>query len=186
MSTTLAGLPLGLRTDPTKFPNAQPYNIAPWNYSGTESVTSLPTGVVDWVLIQLRQASSIPNAKSSTAIASRAGFILTDGTIVDINGGPVRFYNAPVTSNLYPVIFHRNHLSIIANHIVLKTDGIYTYDYTGVNQIYNTGTNGLKELSSGIWGMVSGNADGDRVIQTSDFLFGRTNQGSPQAIMQVI
>ncbi len=32
-------------------PTSQPYNTAPWNYLGTESVTSLPSSyIVDWVL----------------------------------------------------------------------------------------------------------------------------------------
>ncbi|MBN1338239.1 MAG: right-handed parallel beta-helix repeat-containing protein, partial [Bacteroidales bacterium] len=38
-------------------PLSQPYNQAPWYYSGTEAVTAIPnTDVVDWVLIELRDA----------------------------------------------------------------------------------------------------------------------------------
>ena len=42
MKTDLTGL--------TDFPLNQPYNTAPWNYTGTESVVSLPALAVDWVL----------------------------------------------------------------------------------------------------------------------------------------
>jgi len=32
-------------------PLSQPYNVSPWNYNGTESVTAIPNSVVDWVLL---------------------------------------------------------------------------------------------------------------------------------------
>ncbi|MEZ5196305.1 MAG: hypothetical protein R2764_07890 [Bacteroidales bacterium] len=37
-------------------PFNQPYNQAPWNYSGTESVASIPNNdIIDWVLVELRE-----------------------------------------------------------------------------------------------------------------------------------
>ena len=47
-------------------PLSQPYNTSPWNYSGTESVSSIPSNVVDWVLVELR-------SDETTVVASRAG-----------------------------------------------------------------------------------------------------------------
>ncbi|HSP88887.1 MAG TPA: hypothetical protein VLN45_12195, partial [Ignavibacteriaceae bacterium] len=35
-------------------PLTQPYNQNPWNYNGTESVSSIPSNVVDWILVELR------------------------------------------------------------------------------------------------------------------------------------
>ena len=35
-------------------PTTQPYSGAPWSYSGTESVGSIPALVVDWILVELR------------------------------------------------------------------------------------------------------------------------------------
>ena len=37
-------------------PLTQPYNVAPWNYAGTEQVGSIPNPeIVDWVLVELRE-----------------------------------------------------------------------------------------------------------------------------------
>ena len=37
-------------------PLSQPFNQLPWNFTGTESVTSIPNAdIVDWVLIELRE-----------------------------------------------------------------------------------------------------------------------------------
>ena len=35
-------------------PKYQPFKAAPWNYLGTEAAASIPTNVVDWVMIELR------------------------------------------------------------------------------------------------------------------------------------
>ena len=63
-------------------PSTQPYTGTPWNYSGTESFTP-PVGatVVDWVLVELRQAAT-PGA-ATTYFARQAGLLLSNGNIVD-------------------------------------------------------------------------------------------------------
>ncbi|NOX19613.1 MAG: hypothetical protein GXO87_15200 [Chlorobi bacterium] len=87
-------------------PLTQPYSGAPWYYPGTESVTSIPSGVVDWVLIELR---STPTLIDET----RAAFLKNDGTLVDLDGtSPVDFPNSSA-GNYYVVIKHRNHLSVM-------------------------------------------------------------------------
>jgi len=41
-------------------PLSQPYNVAPWNYSGTESLASIPADIVDWVLLEFRETAGGP------------------------------------------------------------------------------------------------------------------------------
>jgi pimeloyl-ACP methyl ester carboxylesterase len=90
-------------------PLTQPYNKAPWNYTGNETVTSIPDEIVDWVLVELR--SGIEN---STKVATRAAFIKNDGWIVDTDGAsPLSFYGIS-EGNYYIVVYHRNHLSIMS------------------------------------------------------------------------
>ncbi|MCD4697857.1 MAG: VCBS repeat-containing protein, partial [Bacteroidales bacterium] len=44
--------------NPDHIPLSQPYNIAPWDYTGTESFVSIPNAnVVDWVLVELRDTT---------------------------------------------------------------------------------------------------------------------------------
>lgn len=161
-----------LRTAPT-FPLAQqPYNVPPWNYLGTEHVGSVAAGIVDWVLIELRQAAAPGSA--TTYFARRAALIKSDGTIVDVDGtSPVKFYNATITggNNLYTVIRHRNHLAIIANNAVtMDVNGVYNYNYTtGQGQVYPGTGAGHKQIAAGVWGMTEGNSNGDGTISTLDF-----------------
>jgi len=165
-----------------KVPLLQPYNTAPWNYAGTESVSVLPDDVIDWVLVELRQATAPASATTSTILAKRAAFLKSDGTIVDLDGvSTVRFDDHYVTSpnNLYTVIRHRNHLAIMSAVGATLTGGVYSYDFTtGLNAAYGGGS-GYKQVGS-TFGMVAGDADKDGNVYISDYNrlingFGTTN-----------
>jgi len=154
------------------FPLNQPYNTTPWNYSGTESVTSLPSGnIVDWVLVELRDASNIGSATNETMIARQAAFLINDGSVVGLNGSDNLLFSNSIPKfreQLFTVVYHRNHIPIISEYPLIKTSGVYSYDFTsGENQVHG-GTLGHKELSSGVWGMIAGDADASDVVDQND------------------
>lgn len=98
-------------------PLNQPY--ASQGYMGTEStsMTVLATtgnmAVVDWVLVELRDATS-PN----TIIETRAGLLLANGSVVDVDGvSPVAFTKAR-GANYHVAIRHRNHLGVMTQEPV--------------------------------------------------------------------
>ena len=151
-------------------PLSQPYNIAPWNYNGTENVGAIPNSdIVDWVLIELRETTGgASTATSGTMIARQAGFILSDGAIVNIDGSsPLRF-GIEVTDNLFAVVYHRNHLGIMSANPLIYSGDEYIYDFTsGVGQVYG-GINGHIEIGTGIWGMMAGDGNNDGEICNKD------------------
>jgi hypothetical protein len=174
MNNTLATvLPLGSRSDNTKFPNQQPYNGAPWNYSGSENIATIPSNVVDWVLVDLRHASSPANAHTSSSLGKQAGLLLKNGSIVALDGlSAIQFTNlASYSDNLYPVIYHRNHMPIIAGNAATKdANQIVTYNYsTSSSQIYG-GANGCIQVDSSPvrWAMMAGDASNDGAIFLND------------------
>jgi hypothetical protein len=157
-------------TDP--FPLTQPYSVAPWGYPGSENVTVVPADVVDWVYIELRQASDPSLADASTIFGKRAAFLKSDGKIVDMDGiSPVKFYNAPLTpgNSVYAVVKHRNHLAAMSNTGALKNGtGIYEYDFTDLESKTYGGPDGIK-LVAGKWSLVGGNGAFDADINSSDY-----------------
>jgi len=168
-------------------PLSQPYSGSPWNYSGAESVTSIPANVVDWILVELRQAD-VP-AHATTALARRAAFLLNNGTVVDLDGvSAVNFYNVTLTQNLFPVIWHRNHMPIIAANVAgMNSSGTYAYDYsTGSGQVYG-GANGCRQIDTSPvrWGMMAADASNDGNIYANDYTdywipeFGQTSTYQP-------
>lgn len=144
-------------------PLSQPYNIAPWNYTGTESIVSEPnTNIVDWVLVELRDTTEAQYASGETMIARQAAFVLNDGSIVGLDGVSNLQFNNSIIHQLFIVIWHRNHLGVMSAYPLTETGGVYNYDFTtGADEAYG-GANGHKEIGTGIWGMIAadGNADG--------------------------
>jgi hypothetical protein len=158
-------------------PVNQPYNTAPWNYNGTENVASIPnSNIVDWVLLDYRDATNAASATLLTRIGLQAAFLRTDGSIVDLDGTSLLPFNYTLNNQLFIVIWHRNHLGIISSGPVAISGGTYTWDFTnGVSQAY--GSDAQVELSTGIWGMKTGDANGDGVIDESDKIIWSTQAG---------
>ena len=146
------------------YDNASPV----WLYSGTETVSSFPANTVDWVLVQLRDASDAASAGSGSIIGSQAGLLLDDGSIVDVDGNPLVIKQA-YNSGLFVVIYHRNHLGVISNfNVGINGTGTYEYDFSdAVNKVFG-GSNGHKDLGSGIYGLVSADGNANGLIQSTD------------------
>lgn len=158
-------------------PLMQPYNPAlpyygnpspVWIYAGTESVASVPAGVVDWVLIELRDATDAASATSATMIAQQAAFVLSDGTVVDLDGTSMLSFDVPITNNLFVVVYHRNHLAVMSNYPLVENAGVYGYDFsTGEDQVYGGGI-AHSLLEPGVWGMTGGDGNGDGQTNNAD------------------
>jgi hypothetical protein len=150
-------------------PLQQPYSMSPWDYAGTESVVSIP-GInnVDWVLVELRDAADAASANSGTMIARQAAFVQKDGAIVGIDGSAVLQFNVAVNQQLFVVIWHRDHLAIISANALIETAGLYDYDFSTSSSQVLGGTNGYKEVATGIWGMVAGDSNADGTVDGLD------------------
>lgn len=143
-------------------PKKQPYNIPPWNYAGTESVSTVPPSVVDWVLVELRTGIN----KSST-IARRAGFLKSDGSIVDLDGNsPLKFDFIP-KGRYYIVIRHRNHLAVMSAKPVMISDSTSLYDFT-TSQSKAYGINPMVNLGNNVYGMYAGDGDDNGGVSSTD------------------
>ncbi|MFU8844719.1 MAG: hypothetical protein ACNA7V_13030, partial [Bacteroidales bacterium] len=156
-------------------PLSQPYNVAPWNYAGSESVATIPPNVVDWVLVEIRDATTAGSANAGTMLGRKAAFILNNGKIVDLDGSSLPVFSGSVTNNLYVVVWHRNHLNMMSASALVKAGGIYPYDFTNAqNKAY---LNGQKNLGGGSFGMYAGNGDANTTVNNLD----KTNVWAIQA-----
>ena len=142
----------------TVLPTGQPYDSSPWNYKGTESVAgdffSTHTDIVDWVLVEIKNSLMV-------TVGTRAAFLKNDGTIVDVDGlSPVVIKGRP-EGNYYIVIRHRNHLAVMSAGMETLNGASSMYDFTtGTSQCYG---NDAADLG-GVYGMYSGDTDGDGTI----------------------
>jgi len=148
-------------------PMGQPYDTYPWEYDGAEAVSILPNAdIVDWLLVEIRDASSASSATSATSLGGQAAFIQRDGQIVGLDGNPVLSFDLQITQNLFVVLWHRNHLPVLSNYAVIPTNGIHTYDFTtAASQAYGNNQN---DLGGGVFGMIGGDANADGTINQFD------------------
>jgi hypothetical protein len=148
----------------------QPYGGAPWNYAGTETVDAIPNAdVVDWVLLEFRHTAAGPEtATADSVVATKAAFILSDGSIVDLDGESNVLVPTSFEDNLYVVIYHRNHIKMMSAYPLTKVSGIYTYDFTTAqSQAYG---DGQKVLTGGN-GMYAADGNSDGQVSNFDLFF---------------
>ncbi len=168
-------------------PLNQPFDTPPlsnpspdWYYTGTESVASIPNAfIVDWVLVEFRDAPTVATALPGTAISTQAAFIRNTGEIVGLDGlNPITFTGA-IINNLYAVVWTRNHVGIISANPLVEVGGLYTYDFSSGSGQAVGGTAALKQLSTSpvMWGIKSGDANGTGVVAPGD----KTNVWTLQA-----
>lgn len=177
-------------------PLSQPFNSANYgNYAGSESVASIPNGVVDWVLLELRRTttgsltnagpSSVPGS-GTTLIGRRAAFLKFDGSIVSTSGDTSLQFNIPDEGQFFLVVYHRNHLPIMtstANALGLNIfqGGAGTANLTVPANV--AGTAGTEfYVDGGVAKMWSGNVDpSDYVIDGDDRAGAWTNRNTEDA-----
>ena len=148
------------------------YTSATYNYIAS-NVTSIPNAdIVDWVLVELRDAATPAAALPATKLAGwpKAFFIKADGSIVGLDGTSLPSIGNPaVANNLYIVVIHRNHIAVMSATGISLTGSSYLYNFsTAITQAYGDAA-GYKQIGTGVFGMVSGDADADGNISVLDF-----------------
>ncbi|TDH29277.1 hypothetical protein EXU57_04230 [Segetibacter sp. 3557_3] len=145
---------------------SHPFNTAPFNYSGNESVKenfflSNPD-IVDWVLIELRDS-----ANPSSVVARRAALLKKDGTVVEKNGTDTQIRFEGVSASKYFVaVRHRNHLGIRSSGAIDFSSGAGNYDFTSAatkafqNQSYTSTVE-----AGGRWLMRAGNSNSNSNVR---------------------
>ncbi len=151
-------------------PLEQPFNVAPWNYTGDEVVTSIPSDIVDWILVELRETTGGPETATSDSIVMRRALLLrNDGRVVDpYHQTPELKYDIDLNDNIYMVIWHRNHLGVMSAVPISDGDSPAFYDFSESTAQAYGGTDALIDMGDGVYGMMGGDADYSQTITQQD------------------
>lgn len=151
-----------------ELPLVQPYSGVYWNYLGTENVVAIPNAnVVDWVLLEFREtAGDVYTATSATIVAQQAAFLLSDGSIVGLDGSSEVVVPTAFTDNLYIVVYHRNHIRVMSASALTMVGGIYVYDFT--NALAKAFDSQQKGLGGGFFGMYAADGENDGEVFSGD------------------
>lgn len=155
--------------DQNLLPLTQPFNTAPWNYQGTESVVTnndFPPNTVDWVLVEIRDGNDI-----STIVERKAVLLGADGTCTDLETMQtgVQLHNLVTGNSYYVALRHRNHLDIMGSNTVVAGANM-AYNFTDAAQVQD-GINQLVDLNGVLYGLLCGDFNGDGILSVSDFNF---------------
>lgn len=151
-------------------PTLQPFNALPWAYEGTENVVnlnSMPSNVVDWILVELRSESD------TSLVAQRAAWLLSDGSVMDVSGRKgVLFEDVASNEPYFLLVRHRNHLDVLSSMAVTLPN---TYDFT-LSSSQVAGSGQLVGVSENVFALKAGDVDGNGVVSIADFNGYQTQQ----------
>ncbi len=150
-------------------PKTQPFNVHPYYYDSVVHVGTVPQGVVDWVLVEAR--NGIPNLifPGTENLEVHLGFLMKDGSIKALDGvSPIIFKNLQPDCYYYFAVRHRTHLDIFTSEPTSTFYDVMAYNFTtGLDKAF--GTNQMKRLPDGKYAMISGDYDGNGVINSGDY-----------------
>jgi hypothetical protein len=152
-------IPIGLFGIPT--PTGQPYNTAPWYYTGNEAITHYDSTVVDWVMVTVRSDS----ASADSVVMRKAGLLHQDGHVDFVDN----CWSLPFNKRYFVVIEHRNHMGVMSpTGQLLARGGVIRHDFTQFNGyiVVNPNSTGQK-LMGGKWTMLA--CDGKKNTYTNNF-----------------
>jgi hypothetical protein len=162
---------------PTTPPSIYPYNLDP-NRSFI-SVDSIPAGVIDWVVVELRSELTGGNSIYRTC------FVAMDGRIVGLDGKSNVTLPELTSGDFYVAIRHRTHLAVMTSEPrSLKQNSVQSIvDFTTGQGVLGGSTAlkpvGLNNNGSPVFGMTAGDVNGDGVIDNADYeaAWGERNNG---------
>ncbi len=128
------------------------------------TVGAIPSGVTDWVMLELR------SAPDGSPLSQRSFFVKSNGDLVDWDGAATAL-SLPdaVDGSYYIVLKHRNHLAVMsASAIALNNGSATAYDFTtGPDKYYGADAAAL-DTSPDFYGLYTGDATGNGQVQNDD------------------
>ena len=127
--------------------------------------------IVDWVSIEILNESDFSQVDTTVALLRR------DGRVLSLQGDTlINLKLSVVSGNYYIVIRNRNHIAIMSSNSVTLTYSSQLYDFTtGLDKYYG---NDAKQLKTGLYGMYSGDANYDGIINDADFTIYQTDSNN--------
>jgi len=144
-----------------------------WLYVGSDSLNNFPPDIVDWVLVEIRDALDAVSASANTTMVKQPFLLQSNGDIVNASGNNQLEFSTDrlISQGLFIVIWHRNHLAVMNPALMTPSDNdcwTIQYDYSTSSNQVNGGVLGCKELEPGVWGMIAGDGNADKQINNLD------------------
>ncbi len=163
-------------------PKHQPFNVAPWSYNGDEYAVSFDEEVVDWVLVEFRDAPTVEAAIETNTFHSEALLLNKDGYLVNHHmQKPSLNTDKTIVNELFVIIRHRNHIDILSKAPMHFDPGSKAYcrDFSiAIETVFGEASSyKIIDTARNLHAMIAGDADGDGQILPTDRSIFRQNFG---------
>ena len=143
-------------------PTNHPFNVDPYNYSQTVTISNFPANAVDWLLLELRDENDM-----NIVIAQKPVLVNSDGSIIDVSGNSLITFENLADKNYYIVVIHKSHLPVISNTAQPLNDDPSIFDFS-ISANTTMGVEQQKLIDTKYF-MSSGDFDGNGIINSLDF-----------------
>lgn len=152
-------------------PTNQPFKETPWLYEGEESMESIGTNVVDWVLVAVRDRNN-----PATILAQQAALVSITGHLLNMEQEIELVFKDLPSGEYYVSIHHKSHLAILSSQVVTfiamdnEIDSVPLYSFANAEE-KAMGDKQLKRLHPEVshFGMYAGDFDQNNIINSTDF-----------------
>lgn len=124
----------------------------------------MPEGVVDWVLVELRQGSPA----EMTTVRRSAALLFSDGSVREAAGFTPMSFSGLANSDYHVVIRHRNHIDVMSSQATPFLGGVGLWDFRSTNARAH-GTNAMAMLGENGFGLWAGDGTADGQVTAPDF-----------------
>lgn len=145
-------------------PRTSPYadavlaDLSVFNLGGTSGTGAINDDVVDWVWVELRDATD-----NTLVVEGKSAFVQRDGDVVGIDGvSDLTFTQS--ADNYYIAIKHRNHLGVVSAATVALSATVTVVDFADAGNQITFGANAQSVFGTGETALWAGNANGDASI----------------------
>ncbi len=134
---------------------------------------TIPSDAVDSIALEIRNT---PDAASAQVRKYAPAWLASDGSIRMFANSAKAYvdFDAPV-GNYYVVIHHRNHIPVMSKQALSLGTSNSTFDFSDWSSGQQSyGTNPMKQLAAGVYGMFAGDANSSGDISILDRSIWRT------------
>ncbi len=148
-------------------PDEQPFFTAPFYFNSQSRMNEYPSGLIDWVLIELRDRFDPTNI-----ITQKAVLVNEDGQLMDVDGTIGVKFHPSYEGDYFIAVRHKTHLDILSADYITLTNGT-SYDFTD-SMDKAMGNQQLQE-KYGKYTMFTGDFDCNGIINVNDYNKWRVN-----------
>lgn len=148
-------------------PLNQPFNVSPYNYAGTETVSTFPENIAQWTLVEVRSATD-----NSQVISRRACLIDKNGLLRDLDGVTLPEIVVPEGEECYLAVYAPGHLGAMCSAPVRKQGRVFNVDLcssmSNAHTMSSRPGTPLTTLPGNRFGLWGGNAAGGSSVNSVD------------------